>query len=133
MLYPIAIELGDDKHAYSVVVPDIEGCFSAGDTLEEIMINAQEAIEFHISGLVEDGKAVPHPTSIEAHRNNGDYKDFIFAIIDVDLSHLMGKTEKINITLPSLLIRRIDEFVATHPEYKSRSGFLAKVATDRIL
>ncbi|HAS8502035.1 TPA: type II toxin-antitoxin system HicB family antitoxin, partial [Vibrio vulnificus] len=32
MLYPIAIEVGNDIHAYGVVVPDIKGCFSAGDT-----------------------------------------------------------------------------------------------------
>jgi len=33
--YPIAIEVGDKKHAYGVVVPDLPGCISAGDTLEE--------------------------------------------------------------------------------------------------
>ncbi|MDL3986047.1 type II toxin-antitoxin system HicB family antitoxin [Shewanella xiamenensis] len=36
MLYPIAIETGDSKHAYGVVFPDIPNCFSAGDTLEGI-------------------------------------------------------------------------------------------------
>lgn len=35
MLYPIGIEMGDDKHAFGVIVPDVPGCFSAGDTLEE--------------------------------------------------------------------------------------------------
>ena len=41
MKYPIAIEPGDDKHAYGVVVPDLPGCFSAGDTLDEAMDNAR--------------------------------------------------------------------------------------------
>ena len=49
------------------------------------------------------------------------------------MSRLMGKSEKINVTLPSLLIRRIDQFVESHPEYGSRSGFLARVAADRVL
>lgn len=53
--------------------------------------------------------------------------------MDVDLTHLMGKAEKINVTLPSLLIKRIDSFVATHPEYKNRSNFLAQVATNKLL
>jgi len=44
MRYPIAIESGDSKHAYGVVVPDLPGCFSAGDTLDEALTNAREAI-----------------------------------------------------------------------------------------
>ncbi|HCM61759.1 MAG TPA: hypothetical protein DIT05_04320 [Morganella sp. (in: Bacteria)] len=45
----------------------------------------------------------------------------------------MGEAEKINVTLPSLLIRRIDQFVAQQPEYGSRSGFLARVAADKVI
>lgn len=45
MLYPIAIEPGDETHAFGVIVPDIPGCFSAGDTLEEAYANAKEAIK----------------------------------------------------------------------------------------
>lgn len=134
MLYPIAIEPGDETHAFGVIVPDIPGCFSAGDTLEEAYENAKQAIVFHLEGLIEDGEEIPQPTSIDNHRHNPDFTDYgmFFGIVEVDLSHLMGKTEKINVTLPSRLIRRIDAFVAEHPQYKSRSGFLAKVAADRI-
>ena len=39
MLYAIAIEKGDEDTAYGVIVPDIPGCFSAGDTLEEAFEN----------------------------------------------------------------------------------------------
>ena len=39
MRYPIVIERGDDTHAYGVVVPDLPGCFSAGDTLDEAYVN----------------------------------------------------------------------------------------------
>lgn len=133
MLYPIAIEMGNEKQSYGVIVPDVEGCFSAGDTLEEAFNNAKEAISFHIETLIKDGEAIPQPTALENHKNNPEYKDFIFALVDVDLTHLMGKTEKINVTLPSLLIRRIDEFVAKNPVYKTRSGFLAQVVSERIL
>lgn len=44
MLYPIGIEMGDENHAYGVVVPDVPGCFSAGDTLEEAFINAKRQL-----------------------------------------------------------------------------------------
>ncbi|MDE8035649.1 type II toxin-antitoxin system HicB family antitoxin [Actinobacillus equuli subsp. equuli] len=132
MLYPIVIEMGDESHSYGVVVPDVPGCFSAGDTLEEAFMNAKDAIAFHIEGMIEDGDEIPHPKSLSEHKDNPEYQGLMFAIVDVDLTHLMGKSEKINVTLPSLLIRRIDELVARNPEYKTRSGFLAQVATERI-
>ena len=73
MLYPIAIELGDDTHAYGVTVPDIAGCFSAGDTMEEALNNVREAIEFHLEGLVEDGQEIPLPTDMAKHQQNPDF------------------------------------------------------------
>lgn len=51
----------------------------------------------------------------------------------MDITRLMGKSEKINVTLPSLLIRRLDQFVANHPEYVSRSGFLSRIAADKVI
>jgi predicted RNase H-like HicB family nuclease len=43
MRYPIVIEQGTDTAAFGVVVPDLPGCFSAGDTLDEAIDNAKEA------------------------------------------------------------------------------------------
>jgi len=132
MLYPIAIALGDEKHAHGVFVPDIPGCFSAADEFQDVYANAIEAITGHIELLVEDGEEIPQPSDIRTLQENPEYEGMIWVVVDVDLSHLLGKSEKINITFPSRLIRRIDAFVAEYPQYKSRSGFLAKVATDRI-
>lgn len=134
MLYPIAIEAGDEDHAFGVIVPDIPGCFSAGDTLDEAFSNVKEAIIGHLELLVDMGEEIPMPTSIENHRHNPDFTDYdmFFGVVEVDITHLLGKSEKINVTLPSRLIRKIDDFVATHPEYKNRSNFLARVATDKI-
>ena len=56
MLYPIAIERGSDTEAFGVTVPDIPGCFSAGDTLEEAIENVKEAISGHLEILAEDGE-----------------------------------------------------------------------------
>ncbi|MBN6067862.1 type II toxin-antitoxin system HicB family antitoxin [Aggregatibacter actinomycetemcomitans] len=133
MLYPIGIDIGDKDHAYGVIVPDVPGCFSAGDTLEEAFKNVKEAIAFHIEGMIEDGAEIPLPSDLESYMGNDEYKGFAFTVVDVDLTHLMGKAEKINVTLPKHLINRIDNFVATHPEYKTRSNFLARVATNALL
>lgn len=132
MLYPIAIEPGNDSRAFGVVVPDIPGCFSAGDTLDEAIANAREAIDFHLDGLAEDNAEIPVASSFAKHQANPEYAGWIWAVVEVDVTRYLGKAEKINITLPASLIRRIDEFVSRHPEYRSRSGFLAQSALDRI-
>ena len=67
MHYPIAIETGTRKHAYGVVVPDLPGCFSAGDTLDEAMDNAREAIELWLEVAIDDGLPVPEATSLAKH------------------------------------------------------------------
>ena len=86
MRYPIAIELGDERYAYGVVVPDIKGCFSAGDTLDEALINVHEAIDMMIELILEDGKPFPMPTSIEKNINDPDLKWLVWTTVDVDIS-----------------------------------------------
>jgi len=49
-------------------------------------------------------------------------------VVNVDITPLLGKSEKINVTLPHLLITKIDKMVAANPKYKSRSGFLAEAS-----
>jgi predicted RNase H-like HicB family nuclease len=69
MRYPIAIETGDAKHAFGVVVPDLPGCFSGGDTLDEALTKAREAILLHLEGLLDDGLSFPRPSTIEQLRS----------------------------------------------------------------
>lgn len=132
MLYPIAIEAGDDLHAFGVTVPDLPGCFSAGDTMDEAIANAKEAITGHIELLVELGRDIPAVSSVGILAKDPEFAGYTWAVVDIDVTRLMGGSEKINVTLPKSLIDRIDRCVATHPEYKSRSGFLALVALERI-
>lgn len=131
MLYPIAIEKpANTNECYGVIVPDIAGCFSAGDTLDEAVKNAHEAIILHLDMLADDGEDIPQATNITSHQDNPDYQGMIWALVEVDLSAYMGKAEKINVTLPSRLIVKIDEKVKAHKSlYKSRSNYLAQLAS----
>lgn len=47
---------------YSAYAPDLPGCISTGTTKKEIEKNMQEAIEFHIEGMLLDGEKIPEPT-----------------------------------------------------------------------
>ena len=61
MRYPIAIESRTDRSAYGVVVPDLPGCFSAGDTLEEAIAGAEEASLAWIDAALDAGDPIPRP------------------------------------------------------------------------
>jgi len=60
--YAIVIEKAPDSN-YSAYVPDLPGCITTGQTIEEVERLMQEAIEFHIEGLREDGLPIPEPTT----------------------------------------------------------------------
>jgi len=128
MRYPIAIESGDARHAYGVVVPDLPGCFSAGDTLDEAMTNAQEAILLHLEGLLDDGNPLPKASDIERLRSKRALRNWTWAIVDVDMSQLGDKAARINITLPQRVLRAVDAHARRQGE--TRSGFLARAALD---
>ena len=81
MNYPIAIEHEPGK-AYGVQFPDLPGCFSAGDTLDEAIFNAAEALAFHIEGLLDAGEKIPPPQAIESHSANPDYAGMIQGYLD---------------------------------------------------
>lgn len=132
MLYPIAIEPGDETHAYGVVVPDIPGCFSAGDSLDEAIANAHEAITAHLELLAEENAAIPLAGKVQDHVDNPDFAGWLWAVVDVDITPYLGKAEQVNIILPHLLLHKIDRLVARDPRYKSRSGLLAAGA-ERLL
>ena len=61
MRYAVVIEKGPTS--YGAYVPDLPGCVAASDTREEVVKLIQEAIEYHIEVLKEDGEPVPPPSS----------------------------------------------------------------------
>lgn len=61
MRYAVVIEKGEN--GYGAYVPDLPGCVAAGSTRDEVVQLIQEAIEFHIEGLKQDGDPVPEPSS----------------------------------------------------------------------
>ena len=126
MKYPIAIEPGDTDHAFGVVVPDLPGCFSAGDTLDEAIDNAREAIELWLETVIDDGGAVPEARPIAEHQATPEFAGWIWAVVSVDLASLSDKAERVNITLPARVLRRID--AAAKAAGESRSGFIAHLA-----
>ena len=61
MRFAVVIEKGEGN--YGAYVPDLPGCVTVGDTVEETLPEIGEAIVFHLEGLREDGLPIPEPSS----------------------------------------------------------------------
>mgnify|MGYP002628081447 CR=1 FL=1 len=129
MRFPVVIHKDKDSD-YGVTVPDLPGCFSAGDTVDDALTNAIEAIECHIEGILIDGETVPSARTIEFHSKNRQFSGGIWALADVDLSKLSGKAKRVNITLPEHLLVQIDSYASRSGE--TRSGFLVHAAMEYV-
>ncbi len=81
MRYPITIERGTEITAFGVVVPDLPGCFSAGDTLGKAMEGAGEAAAVWIDAVLDASGSIPAPSGMGAIRQNPDYAGWMFGVI----------------------------------------------------
>jgi predicted RNase H-like HicB family nuclease len=129
MRYPIAIEPRTDRSEYGVVIPDLPGCFSAGDTLEEAITGAEEAGLAWIDAALDAGEAVPPPSSLEAVRAKPEYAGWILSVVTIDPAALDDTIERVNVTLPRRVLRRLDDEARAAGE--TRSGYIAKLAISR--
>ena len=65
--YRVILEPNEDG-GFTVNVPDLPGCITEGDTIEEALKNAKEAIEGHLEALVSLGKAIPAEVEVDFDR-----------------------------------------------------------------
>ena len=74
MIHYVAIieDAGPDR-AVGVWVPDLPGCFSAGDTLDEAIRNAGEAIVAYAESLERDGRSLPSPRALSVLKNSAEF------------------------------------------------------------
>ena len=130
MRYPIAMKPGADAQAFGVVVPDLPGCFSAGDTIEEAMVKAEEAIAAWIETALDIGQHIPKPSGVEVLRKkHRQWKGWVWALVKVDPAVLDDTLERVNISLPRRVLHRLDALARTMGE--TRSGFIARMALER--
>lgn len=86
MSHYIAIveDAGPDRAA-GLWFPDLPGCFSAGEDVDEALRNAEEAVVLFAEALAADGKRLPTPRSLAALRRDpqvaGDLRDHLIALV----------------------------------------------------
>ena len=71
----IALVHKDTETSYGVSFPDVPGCISAGDTFEQAVVNAAEALAGHLAFMASDGDSIPAPRSFEELKRDPRFID----------------------------------------------------------
>src|ERR1044072_2449716 len=83
--YVAIIEESGSTRAVGIWFPDLPGCFSAGDDLDEALRNAPEAISLYADSLAEEGRKLPSPRSLTELRRDPvvaeDLKNYMVALV----------------------------------------------------
>ena len=132
MRYLAFLEPTEDG-CYGVSFPDVPGCISAGDTVDDAIQQGAEALEFHATGLREDDLALPSPRSADAICADPAYRELrqIAQLVWIPLILPQDSPQRVDITLDASLVDAIDA-TAQH-QGTTRSAFIARAARREIL
>ncbi len=106
-------------NGYSAFFPDLPGCTSAGRTMQEVFLNAEEALAGHLLVSTHMGAELAEPRTIEAIERDAEVEEVARILVRAEKP---GKSVRLNITLDEGLVAAIDRVA------KNRSGFLADAA-----
>ena len=121
--YPAVIEAGGhEEPGFSVFFPDLPGCVSAGDTIQETARNAEEALRMHLEGMIEDGDPLPAPSALDAIGRDPEVNEAGRVLVRADLP---GKSLRLNISMDEGLVEAMDAAASAHG--MNRSAYLASL------
>jgi predicted RNase H-like HicB family nuclease len=129
----VAVIEKEPASAFGVWFPDVEGCFSAGDTLEQATANAAAALRQHMEALQSAGRPMPPARNVDTVLKDEDVGESIAAgavLFAVPLLADAGRTVRINISLDKALVDQIDD--AAEKRGLTRSAFLSQAAREKI-
>jgi predicted RNase H-like HicB family nuclease len=109
---------------FGVSFPDFPGVITAGTDLDDARAMAEEALTLHIEGMVEDGEAIPEPSTLEEVMSNPDNRSGVAILVSVKTAQ--PKSIRVNVTLPEDVLAQIDQYAEAHGF--TRSGLLAQAA-----
>ena len=87
--------LHEEDGAYWVEFPDLEGCFSDGETLADAAVNAEEALGAYLASLMERELPIPAPSDIKSI----DRTDGITTLVATDPLKYRRSTKSVKKTL----------------------------------
>jgi antitoxin HicB len=115
--YPFTIRhlSAEEGGGYLIEFPDLPGCMSDGETIEEAIQNGQDAVACWIAAAKESGRAIPKPGQLE--KQSGKWVQRVPKSIHL---RLVEKARLERVSLNTLVIAILAEGLATHKRFKSR-------------
>ncbi|MDX2201723.1 MAG: type II toxin-antitoxin system HicB family antitoxin [Hyphomicrobiaceae bacterium] len=132
-MHYVAVIEKEPGSAFGVWFPDVEGCFSAGDTFEQAVGNAADALRQHVEAVESAGGRVEAARAADAVLALPEVAAAVEAgavLFAVPLLADAGRTVRINISLDKALVDLID--AAAKARGLTRSAFLAQAAREKI-
>ena len=121
----------DPDSVYGVSFPDMPGCISAGDTIDEAVRNAVEALSGHVRMLEADGDPVTPPRDFDAiMADPAEDREGAMTTV-IPLVRDRGSTIRVNVSFDLGLLEAID--AVARDRGQTRSAFLASAARREIV
>lgn len=111
IVYPVCFYEEDDG-GYSIDVPDLLGCCTQADTIEEAIEMAQDAASGWIITAIEEGDDIPKPSKMEEvklENNNGFISLILLDIDKYSKAHKSMKSVKKTLTIPEWLNEKAEK------------------------
>ena len=125
--YIALVEAGAD--GFGAAFPDLDGCVGWGETQDDAVANARQALSLHLEGMAEEGLDIPAPSDLRAiakvvaANHAADQPPVLYVGIEVEGP---DAAERVNVYLPKSLLERIDGFAKASG--LNRSGFFGLAA-----
>ena len=104
LVYPAIFRPCEEKEGYTVIVPDLPGCVTEGDTLADAILMAEDAASGWVLDELEDGNAVPAASQIDAiPRKQGELVNLLVLDMDTYVEKYGNKAVRKNLTIPAWL------------------------------
>lgn len=115
---------------FGVVFPDFPGCVTSGETIEEALECAREALALHVEGMEQDGDVLPAPSEIANIRDNDEWYSPEDIIAAVPLIRQVGKTVRIGLSIDKGILAAIDD--EARRRGLTRSAYMVGASVDQI-
>jgi len=104
LTYPACFYKDDKSGGYAVVVPDLPGCVSGGDTIADAILMATDAASGWVLDELEDGKAIPPASTLEdVQPDSGGFINMLVLDMDTYAEKYGNKAVRKNLTIPAWL------------------------------
>ncbi len=122
-----AIMVGDQEIGYSVFFPDLPGCTSGGETVDQAARNAEDALRGHLALMVFNGYSIPDQRSIDAINRDPFVNEVVRILVRTETP---GRAVQVTFSMHDRLLEQVDRAAAARGT--SRSEFLCQAAREAL-